>query len=296
MYVMPDGSEAEWNWETIGELAKLLTLDVNGNNATSEDFDATQIVQYGYSPVWSGHPNYLGTYWGADALYEGEAGSYTTAIPDNWVASWEWYYDGIWGDQPFIPNGAVSGSPEFGSGNTFGSGKIAMALTNLWYTCCLTDFATAGFEYQFAPNPIGPDGQPHGRVDADTFRVWKGTQNPEEAFEVLAFLIGPDGTVPLIVGTAETPGAYGAFPALPEYQQTFIDNKAAQYPFVTTWDVIIAGNAYPDVPSAEGYMPNWNEAWARVQTFGDLMNNTEGLDLDTEIATLATDLEVIFNR
>ena len=100
----------------------------------------------------------------------------------------------------------------------------------------------------------------------------------------------------MIVGTADTPGAYGAFPALPEFQQRFIDAKAAQYPFVTTWDTILAGLAYADDPSAEGYMPNWNEAWARMDTFYSLENTTAGLDLATEIATLEADLTVIFNK
>jgi hypothetical protein len=54
--------------------------------------------------------------------------------------------------------------------------------------------------------------------------------------------------------------------------------------------------AYADNPSAEGYMPNWNEAWARMDTFYSLENTTAGLDLATEIATLEADLTVIFNK
>jgi len=295
MYVMPDGTEVEWDYDAMTEVAKMLTLDINGNNALSEEFDKTQIVQYGYHPIWSGHPAYVGAYYGATPLYEGEEGAYTAVIPDFWKTAWQWWYDGIWGDEPYIPNAAVAGSPEFGSSNTFGSGKVGMGITNLWYTCCLGDLAGAGFEFQFGILP-SYNGAPHGRVDADTFRIWKGTAHPEEAFEVLTYLIGPDGVGPLIVGVNGEPGAYGAFPALPEFQQTFIDAKTVQYPFVTTWDTIIAGNAYPDVPSAEGYMPNWNEAWNRIQTFGDLMNNTEGLDLEAEIDALITDLGVIFNK
>jgi hypothetical protein len=75
--------------------------------------------------------------------------------------------------------------------------------------------------------------------------------------------------------------------------------KSNDYPFVTaeSWDVFVQGLAYPDTPSAEQYMPNWNEAFARIQTFGDLLNNTapDGLDFDAEYAKLQEDLEVIFN-
>ncbi len=294
-YVMPDGSEVEWSWEVVTEIAKLLTVDKNGNDATSAEFDKAQIVQYGYHPIWSGNPPYVGTYWTPSAIYTGEKGAYKAVLPDAWKAAWKWWYNGIWGDQPFIPKGAVVQSPEFGTGNTFQTGKIAMGVTNLWYTCCLGDIAKNGGEFQFGTLPTY-QGKVHGRVDADTFRIWKGTQHPKEAFEVLKFLIGAEGVEPLIVGTKDTPGAYGAFPALPAYQKAFIDAKSAQYPFVNTWDTIIAGNAYPDVPSAEGYMPNWNEAWSRMNTFYDLMNNTEGLDMDKEMATLEADLTVIFNK
>jgi multiple sugar transport system substrate-binding protein len=294
-YTMPDGSQVEWSWETLTEVAKMLTLDINGNNATQDGFDRTQIVQYGYHPIWSGHPAYVGTYYQADAIYSGEPGNYVAKIPDAWKVAWQWWYDGIWGDQPFIPNGSVSGSAEYASGNTFGSGKVAMGITNLWYTCCLGDFAGAGFTFQFGILP-SYNGKVTGRVDADTFRIWKGTKHPTEAFEVLAYLLGPKGVEPLIVGTADTPGAYGAFPALPEFQQRFIDAKTAQYPFLNSWDVMLAGLSYADVPSAEGYMPNWNEGWARIGTLGDLMNNTDGLDIPTEIDTLEKDLTVIFNK
>lgn len=295
-YVMPDGRQVEWNWDTFTEVARMLTIDANGNNALSPDFDRTQIVQYGFHPTWSGHPSYIGAFHGTPSYYTGEPGNYQAAIPDSWKEAWAWYYDGIWGDQPFIPNASVAGSPEFGSGNTFASGKIAMTVTMLWYTCCLGDFAAAGNEFQLGVIPVSADGQVHSRVDADTFRIWKGTQHPEEAFEVLAFLIGPVGTEYLVVGTPDRPAAYGGFPALPEYQQPFLDAKSDQYPFVTSWDPILAGLAYPDVPSAEGYMPNWSEGWARIQTFGDLMGNTEGLNLEREIQTLEADLTAIFNR
>ncbi len=33
-YVMPDGSEVDWNWQTVEEIAKILTVDANGNDAT----------------------------------------------------------------------------------------------------------------------------------------------------------------------------------------------------------------------------------------------------------------------
>ena len=290
-YVMPDGTEKDWNWETVTEVAKLLTVDVNGKNSIEEGFDRTQIVQVGYSPQWQSILSVGTFYGGATKIYSGtEKGSYASTIPDSWKEGWKWYYDGMWGAQPYMATGPLSGAPEFGNGNIFNAGKAAMGLTQTWYTCCLGDFAKAGLEFQLGIQPMGSDGNVHGRVDADTFRILKGTKHPAEAFEVLAYLIttGGDKLLP----------AYGAMPAIASKTDAFFEKKSADYPFVTkeSWNVFVQGLAYPDTPSAEQYQPNSIKANARFTTFGDLMNNTEGLDFDAEFQKLVDDLNVLYNE
>jgi multiple sugar transport system substrate-binding protein len=290
-YVFPDGTEADWNWETVTEVAKLLTVDVNGLNSTEEGFDRTQIVQVGYAPQWQSIQS-IGTFYGGAAkIYSGtEKGSYESTIPDSWKEGWKWYYDGMYGEQPYIATGPLSGAPEFGNGNLFNAGKAAMGLTQTWYTCCLGDFKNAGLEFQLGIQPIGANGEVAGRVDADTFRILKSTQHPEEAFEVLAYLITTGGDKLLPV--------YGAMPAIADKTEAFFAVKSADYPFVTeeSWNVFIQGLAYPDTPSSEQYQPNSIKANARFATFLDLMNNTEGLDFDAEFAKLVEDLNVIYNE
>jgi multiple sugar transport system substrate-binding protein len=293
-YVMPDGTEVDWNWDTLAEIARILTVDANGNDATSPDFDRENIVQLGYSPQWQTHVNYQASYIaGAADIVEGDApGSYAAAFPDSWKAANQWIYDAMWGEQPFVATGPLSAAPEFGGGNTFNSGKAAMAITPIWYTCCLSDFAAAGNEWQAGVMPMGADGEVHSRVDADTFRIWKGTEHPEEAFTVLSYLIGDGGDKLL--------PAYGAMPAIASKTQAFFDTKTEQYPFVTpeTWAAFQAGLAYPDAPSAEQWQPNWNEAWAREQTFFDLLLNTppDQLDFDAEWQKMIDDVNVIYNK
>ncbi|MBE2221257.1 MAG: extracellular solute-binding protein [Anaerolineae bacterium] len=286
-----NGEMVDWNWETVTEVAKLLTVDVNGLNATEDGFDRTQIVQVGYSPQWQ-HPNSTATFYGGAAkIFEGDApGSYESAIPDSWKEAWAWWYDGMYGEQPFIASGPLSGAPEFGNGNVFNAGKAAMGLTQTWYTCCLGELRDAGVEFQMGIQPAMADGTVQGRIDADTFRVWKGTANPEAAFAVLSYLItdGGDKLLPI----------YGAMPAIAEKTDAFFEVKSADYPFVTpeSWDVFVQGLAYPDTPSAEQYLPNWTESFARIQTFGDLLNNTEDVDFDAEFDKLQEDLTAIYNK
>lgn len=292
-YVMPDGSEVDWNWDTLTEIARLLTVDVNGNNSTEAGFDPNQIVQVGYSPQWQSILSVATFYDGAAKIYTGDQkGEYESTLPDGWKEAFRWYYEGMWGEEPFIATGPLSGAPEFGGGNVFNTGKAAMGLTQTWYTCCLGDFRDAGNEFQLAVQPMGADGQVNGRIDADTFRIWKGTKNPAEAFEVLAYLIttGADKLLPI----------YGAMPAIPEKTDAFFETKANDYPFVTqeSWDVFIQGLAYPDTPSSEQYQPNSIEATARFATFMDLLNNTppDQMDFDEEYQKLVDDLNSIYNK
>jgi len=292
-YKMPDGKMVDWNWETVTKVAKLLTIDKAGKNATEEGFDKTQIVQIGYNAQWQSVLSIATFYAGAEKIYSGDkTGNYKSAIPTSWQDAWKWYYDGMWGKEPFIATGALSGSPEFGAGNVFNSGKAAMGLTQTWYTCCLGDFAKAGNEFQLGIQPMGSDGKVHGRVDADTFRMWKGTKNPDAAFTVLAYLIttGGDKLLP----------AYGAMPAIASKTDAFFEKKSKDYPFVTkeSWNVFVQGLAYPDAPSSEQFQPHWNEATARQQTFLDLMNNTapDKFDFAAEFQKMVDDINVIYNK
>jgi len=290
-YVMPDGSEADWNWETITEVAKLLTVDVNGLNSTEEGFDRTQIVQVGYEAQWQSILSVGTFYGGAAKMYSGtEKGSYASTLPDSWKEGWKWYYDGMYGDQPFVATGPLAGAPEFGNGNPFNSGKAAMGLTQTWYTCCLGEFRDAGLEFQMGIQPIGANGQVAGRVDADTFRILKSSQHPAEAFEVLAYLITTGGDTLLPV--------YGAMPAIADKTDAFFATKSKDYPFVTdaSWNVFIQGLAYPDTPSSEQYQPNSIKANARFSTFFDLLKNTPDLDFDAEYQKLIDDINVIYNE
>ena len=290
-YVMPDGTEVDWNWDTVTEIAKILTVDVNGNDATMEGFDPAQIVQVGYEPQWQSIQSVGTFYGGAEKIYSGDAkGSYESTIPDSWKEGFKWFYDGMWSEQPFIATGPLSGAPEFGNGNVFNAGKAAMGLTQTWYTCCLGDFTAANNEFQLGIQPMGSDGEVHGRIDADTFRIWKGSKNPREAFVALSYLIttGADKLLPI----------YGAMPAVPSKTQAFFDVKSQDYPFVTqeSWDVFVQGLAYPDTPSSEQYQPNSIKATARFTTYMDLLRNTPDLDFEVEFQNLVDDLNSIYNE
>ncbi len=279
-YVWPDGTEEEWTYDTMRKLALILTVDANGVDATQEGFDSAAIVQYGYEPQYQ-DPRAIGAYFGAGSLVADDGK--TAQIPPHWAAAWNYVYDGIWTDH-FIPNQAVRESAEFGTGNPFNSGKVAMALTHLWYTCCVTD---AGGNWDIAVVP-SYEGNITANFNADTFRILKATQHPDEAFEVLTYLLG-DASLELL-------GLYGGMPARTADQEAFFAGLDEKFPQEVDWQVAVDMIPYADNPNFEGYMPSYNEAFDRVNTFLTLMTTTEGLDMDKEIETLKTDLQTIFDK
>jgi hypothetical protein len=221
----------------------------------------------------------LGTFW-ANGSFVAADGK-TAQLPAAWKESWAWTYDGTWGDKPFIPNGIVGASPDFANGNHFNSGKVAMIDQPAWYTCCLNDVKT----WDIGAMP-SYKGKVNGRVDADTFRIWKGTKHPDEAFTVMVYLV-TTGVQKLVIGSKDLPAAYGAVPARAADQQPWLDAKKVAFPWVKNWDTLTAGLNYPDSPSAE---------WTRGTTFYTLMTNTGGLDLAKEEDTFLKDMQAIFDK
>jgi multiple sugar transport system substrate-binding protein len=283
-----DGKQVDWSWDTLQIVAQRLTADSAGKNATEAGFDKTKIMQYGFSYNFENQPSYLGTFW-ANGSFVAKDGK-TAQIPAAWLDSWKWFYAGVWGDKPFIPNGQVSASPDFGNGNVFNSGKVAMIDQPVWYMCCENDVKTwdAGAMPSYK-------GKVNGRIDADTFRIWKGSKNVDAAFKVVTYFV-TTGVQKLIIGSKDMPAAYGALPARAKDFDAWLAAKKVAFPQVKNWDVISAGLSYPDSPSAEAYMPNYNEAWTATGAAYSKWLNTGGLDITAEATTLQTQLQTIFDK
>ena len=87
-YTMPDGSKVDWNYDTIRQVGKILTVDKNGKDATQAGFDPTNIVQWGFEPQRDDLRG-MGAYFGAGTL--AAADGKTAQIPDAWKAAWKFW-------------------------------------------------------------------------------------------------------------------------------------------------------------------------------------------------------------
>ena len=287
-YQMPDGSMVDWNYDTIRQLGMQLTVDKNGNDATQAGFDPKSIVQYGFEPQRDDIRG-LAAYFGAGQL--AAADGKTVQIPDAWAYAWKWWYQGMWTDH-FIETGPVYNSTAFnGGGYTFNTGKVAMQENFLWNVCCVTD---AGRHWDLGTIP-SYNGKVTAAFNADTFRILKSTKHPNEAFEVLQYLLG-DASTKLL-------NAYSGFPARTTDQGNFFTQLEQQkdakgkpiYPPNVDWKVAVDGIQFADNPNFEAFMPAYNKSLDILTKYSTRWQSTPGLNMDTEIANLKTELQTAWD-
>jgi len=283
-YVDENGVERDWNIDTLTELAKKLTVDANGNDATSPDFDPENIVQFGWMNQWT-DPRGVGTFFGAGSLVD-ENGN--AQIPEHWKAAWKWTYDGWWKDW-FIPNGPYGGADFLqGPGGPFSSGNMGMIHIHLWYVAPWA-LGNVDFDWNIAATP-NYRGTITAKMHADTFGILKGCPTPDEAFEVLTYMLSKEHANELLT-------IYGGMPARlslqPEYFKLYTETN---FPNKTDihWDTVVEAMAYADNPNHESWMPSFQETTDRYNEFWNYLANTPGVDFDAEVEKLQADLQKIF--
>jgi multiple sugar transport system substrate-binding protein len=267
----------DWTFDKLRDLAMFLTVDADGNDATMEEFDPDNIVQFGYDAQWQ-DIRADWTYFGA-ASFVGPDGK--AQMPEVWREAAHWYYEGMWTDW-FLPNSSYVGSDLLAQGNPFGSGKLAMCPINTWYTCCFQD--ATNWDVAAIPSYKG---NVTSKIHADTFGILKAAKNPEASFAVLGLMVGEFAPDLLAV--------YGGLPARESQQGEALATMAENFPDLDL-QVFVDAMRYPDDPSHESGMPNFLKASDTYATFAGMYETTPGLDLDAELDNMIEELQAVFDE
>jgi multiple sugar transport system substrate-binding protein len=201
-----------WTWNpedggTFQETIAMLTIDANGNNGLSPDFDKDNVVQYGITGTGMGGP-YGQTEWSwltnttGWVHTNGLWGDHYNFDDARFIASIQWYAD-LWLVHGFAPDLAQVNS--LGPIALFQAGNVALEAQGSWQISTL--FASE-FPVGVGRLPIGPEGRKsmfNGLADS----IWVGTQHPEEAWQWVKFMASPE--CENIVGDAGV-----VFPATPD--------------------------------------------------------------------------------
>jgi multiple sugar transport system substrate-binding protein len=274
-----------WDMDALALLGQKLTVDKNGNDATSASFDPANVVQWGFDVQYHDNSARAETAMfgaGSPVAADGK----TAQIPDYIANGEKWFNDGIWKTH-FIPNANQVASTLLNAGGEFGSGNLAMDEGHTWFTCCVAPAAPAKqFPFGFAVTP-SYNGTTTAPLHVDTFSMLKSTKVPDAAFKALTAM----------VASPELLTIYGAMPADPSKQDAWFKSINAQFPGITLdWTIAQDALKYPDIPNNQSYVPNYAEAKAAFQAFQNKVRTTSGLDMDKELANLKTTLQGIFDK
>jgi multiple sugar transport system substrate-binding protein len=273
-----DGTEVDWSYDTLRQVAMLLTVDINNKDATDPDFDPTKIEQFGFEPqrdVLTG----MGAFWGAGSLV-GPDGK-TVVVPKAWADGWKFVYDGIWKDH-FIMTEAQFASDKFGGNDqAFFSGRVAMSENFLWATWGITG---AGDDWDVAAIP-SHNGVITAPLNADTFSIVKKSTHQDAAFAAMVYLLQDrsDDLIPL----------YGGIPVRAAEQAPYLEtlNQTEGWPGDVDWQVALDAVEYADFPNFEDSMPKYNETLVILSKYRSRWTTTPGLNMDQEIESLRAEVQ-----
>ena len=251
--------DTSWTYDKIRENGLKLTLDKNGNDATSPDFDPTQISQWGFDDSWISGRNYL-LPWGSPTLGAVTTPDMKTAIVNqkDWVKGLQWLSDGIWKDH-FIPDAAGQATyGAVGNGDPFSTGMVAQFLTHTWYMP--EGLVGINFKYDIAPVPVAPTGKQIVRADVDGFAMVKGSDQQDAAWEFMTWLVQPEQIVDVCL-------VYGCLPPIKAVESKFRGIMEGKWPGLD-YDVIYKGLEY---------MTHNDQYVVEQKKLDDVMNNGASL-------------------
>jgi multiple sugar transport system substrate-binding protein len=272
--------DPNWTYDKVIEIGQKLTLDNNGNDATSASFDPANIVQYGWDG-WDWSPfRVVPGKLGGNPL--GMSADQKTAEMNSgaYVEGMQFIADTIW--KYYIrPNGEVA-SAAFADVDPLQSGTVAMWEVFSWMAYNYSTWTDA-FNWDVAAVPAGPKGDIVAEANGDAFVIPKGSKNPDQAWEVAKWLMQPENLSRLAM-------SYGCIPARKSLAGGWLDGMKAEFPNIN-WQVFIDSIEYMDAsPNNESWVPSYQKVWDATENAmslivtGENKNVQEVMDnLDSEV-------------
>ncbi len=175
----PSKASEAWTWDEFVEIAKQLTVDRNGNNATSPDFNPEQIETYGISfPTWWGGYTPL-IYSNSGKLVSDDGMEFLLNSPEA-VEVLQDMQDLIYVHH-VAPTPAQSESLP-SADIMMQSRKVAMSIDGHWK---VLDYSNLGFNWGMAVLPYYDE--PTTILLGAPTVIFAGTEHPDEAFEFYKF-------------------------------------------------------------------------------------------------------------
>ncbi|MBN1596722.1 MAG: extracellular solute-binding protein [Bacteroidales bacterium] len=162
-----------WDMDKLEEVAMLLTMDANGNNAYDEEFNPDTIVQYGYHWRYSNGMAFIKPFGQPQIVNE----DCEVSIPYQTRLGYSWINEGTW-NKHFILPGEENENLNF---DPLGSGKVGMLITGSYY---VEELDSLPFEWDIAATPEY-NGNTNIAWNTSSFGILNTCEHPKEALEVI---------------------------------------------------------------------------------------------------------------
>lgn len=271
-----------WTYMKLVEVAKKLTLDVNGNDANSPAFDPTNIKQFGWSG-WDWNNAFdVAVKFGAPNG-KGVSNDNKTAIltTQPYVDAFTWIKDTVW-TWHIRATSEQAGAFYDKAGDPLGSGLVGMWEIHTWMSYAWSGWQQS-FNWDMAADPAWPPQKPIAIVDADTFVMPKASKNSDAAWEVVKWFYEPANLSKLIKN-------YGCLPADTELLAKWKGERTAEYPNVDFQVVVDAMDYTEGSPNHEA----WRPAYTKINDAINKMNESLFTGTNTDVNALlgATNTEI----
>lgn len=189
-----DTLTSDWTWDDLLSAAQKLTIDANGNDATSPDFDASNIQRWGMQ-IPDGWGDVVWTrgilpliYQNGGELIASDGSTLDGSMnSESTVSALQWYVD-LFNKYHVSPTHDEVAS--YAGVDMFQSGLVSMQWTGVWpllgYKADDTmNFGTSGL-------PTGPAGNANVLCWSG-FAMYSGSQNKDAAWEFLKYIGAGEG-------------------------------------------------------------------------------------------------------
>ncbi len=286
-YPTTDYNDTSWDVDALREVAMQLTLDENGNNAMSPDFDPNNIVQWGFDDSWT---DLRGAMTRFDPPGAGRPTNEDMTVAlvnsDEYKYGMDWLNKAVWVDH-FMADATGQESLNAASGDPFGGGQAAMFHSHTWFMP--EGLIDLPFDYGFAATPFSQKGTRIARTHADTFYIPKSFEHKEASWEVLKWLTAEENIIEVCL-------VYGCLPSRQSVADEYTAQMAARYGD-NDYDVIYNAIDYLDSPHHESWMPE-------VDRVGDILASdlfdavltSEIPDTDATLDEVNAQIQAIFDE
>jgi multiple sugar transport system substrate-binding protein len=255
--------EEGWTYDDLLDVAMQLTVDANGNNAASPDFDPENIVQYGMDQRhdwWRGFQTVMYSF-GSHTISDDGTTFDGYLNSEGVIAALQWMNDAIWTYHVAPPSEWMAALPS-GAMQAFYDGQLAMVFgMGPWFLGQMEE--QPDFEYAILPMPTGPGGH-HGAVCWAGFGLAPTSDNKDSAWLFLKALGTEIGqrhysehalsSMPVFMEEKADHPFWSTFIKEAEYLDSLDDLKSPYYLLCVgepaTWYTAIMGEAGKDMDIA----------------------------------------------